>query len=192
VSWNSRFATERAGLRIGSRDFVDVISSVVELQVCHRAGGTADRLPIHAADEAEKRLGPGEHTNDVVALVFQSRAVDLDHPGVIGSAFEAQLAQPGRIKRFCRLGVAGKVAFSETPDGRVFGKVHDNASFIAYATSVQKKTPAGSAVSFRHAYLAGYFVEQGDPLVPKQLCGLALGLLPGRYCSFDQSFPSSR
>ena len=50
-------------------DLVDVIAGVVEFEVGDRAGGAADRLPVHPADEAEERFGGREVTEDVVSLV---------------------------------------------------------------------------------------------------------------------------
>src|SRR5439155_27048185 len=81
------------------RDLVDVITGVVELQVGDGAGGTADRLPVHPADEAEKCPGRWKNTENIVPLVVQGRAADLDQAGVVGAAVEAQLTQPGAIER---------------------------------------------------------------------------------------------
>src|SRR5204863_4331231 len=121
-------------------DLIDVIAGVVELQVGDRPGGTADRFPVHAADEAEKRPGGRESTQDIGPLVVQGRAADLDQAGVVRPAVEAQLAQPGRIERFRRLGRAGAfaVALVEAPHGRVFGEVHDRPFFV-YASIGRKK-----------------------------------------------------
>src|SRR5262249_3553521 len=47
--------------------------------------------------------------------------------------------QPGRIERLRQLGVVGAVALTEAPHGRVFGQVHDAASFIVYASIIRKK-----------------------------------------------------
>ena len=44
----------------------------------------------------------------------------------------------------------------------------------------------------RPAHLLGGFVEQGDPLVPQQFGGLALGFLPGRDRLLDQPLPLGR
>ncbi len=104
-----------------------------------------------------------EVTQDVVPLVVQSRAADLDQPGVIGPAVETQLPQPCRIKGFWRRGRAG--AFVEVPHGRMFGKVHDRPSFIAYASTCRKKHSL-SVTGLSQAHFLGGFVEQGDPLVP--------------------------
>jgi len=73
-------------------NFVDMIAGVVELQVRHRAGRTADRLPVHTTNEAEERPGWWEGTEDVVPLVIQRGAADLDQAGVVGPAVQAQLA----------------------------------------------------------------------------------------------------
>ena len=89
-------------------DLVDVIAGVVEFQVGDRAGRAADRLPVHPADEAEERLGRREGTQDVVPLVVQGRAADLDQAGVVGPAVQAQLTQPRRIEGLRRLGGAGR------------------------------------------------------------------------------------
>src|SRR5262249_26941013 len=96
------------------------------------------RPPVHAADEAEESPGVREVAQDVSPLVVQGRAADLDQAGVVGPAVQAQLTQPGCIERPRRLGVVGAVALTEAPQGRVFGQVHDAASFIAYANIVQK------------------------------------------------------
>ena len=79
-------------------DLVGVVVGVVELQVGDRTGRAADRLPVHPADEAEQGLGVREVTQDVVPLVVQRRAADLDQAGVVGPAVEAQLPQPRRIE----------------------------------------------------------------------------------------------
>src|SRR5262249_60774367 len=39
-----------------------------------------------------------EVAENVVALVVEGRAADLDEPGVVGAAVECQLTQPGRIE----------------------------------------------------------------------------------------------
>src|SRR5262249_37473934 len=111
-------------------NLIDVIAGVVELQVGDGAGGAAYRLPVHAADEAEKRCGPRERTQDVVPLVVQGRTANLDQSGVVRPAVQAQLAQPGRIER---LGWFGRgrtltAAFVEPAHGRMLGEVHDNGS----------------------------------------------------------------
>ena len=85
-------------------DLVDMIAGVVEFEVGDRPGRAADRLPVHPADEAEERLGGREDAQDVVPLVVQGRAADLDQPGVVGPAVEAELTQPRRIERARRLG----------------------------------------------------------------------------------------
>jgi hypothetical protein len=120
-------------------DLVGVVVAGVELQVRGGAGRAADRPPVHPADEAEERFGVREGAQDVGPLVVQGGAADLDQAGVVGPAVQAQLAQPGRIEQLRRFGVVGAVALTESQHGRVFGQVHDAASFIAYTSIVRKK-----------------------------------------------------
>jgi hypothetical protein len=63
-----------------------VIAGVVEFEVGDRASRAADRLPVHPANEAEQRLRRRECSQDVVSLVVQGRAANLDQTGVIGPA----------------------------------------------------------------------------------------------------------
>jgi hypothetical protein len=74
-----------------------------------------------------------EALEDVGSLVVEGRAADLDEAGVVGPAVETKLPQPGRIERHRRLGIAGVVAFSEAPHGRVFIKDHHDALVFTYA-----------------------------------------------------------
>src|SRR5262249_911271 len=101
-------------------DLVDVIAGVVELEVGNRAGRAADRLPVHPANEAEKRLGVWEVAQDVDPLAIQGRAADLDWAAVIGSKGEAQLTEARRIEWFRRLRLVRAGPLSETPDARMF------------------------------------------------------------------------
>ncbi len=145
-------------------DLIDVISGVVEFEVGDRTGRAADRLPVHATDEAEERPGRRKHTQDVVPLVIQGGAADLDQAGVIGPAVEAKLPQPRCIEGLRLVGGAGAftLAFVEAPHGRMFGEVHDNASCSCICNYISKKTRGGSALGTRPAQLLGGFVEQGD------------------------------
>src|SRR5262249_41849086 len=97
-------------------------------------GRAADRLPVHPAGEAEQGFRGREVAEDVVPLVVQGGAANLDEAGVVGPAVQAQLTQPRRIegRRRAGRGRAVPVAFVEPPHGRVFGEVHDDPHFVGY------------------------------------------------------------
>ena len=82
-----------------TRDLVDPVAGVMELEVGHRAGGAPDRLPVHAADETDQGAGAGEDTQDVVALVVELGAVDGDEADVVGAGIEAEPAELGGVER---------------------------------------------------------------------------------------------
>src|SRR5262249_35806374 len=83
-------------------------------------------------------------------------------------------------------GRAFSVAFVEPPHGRVFGEVHDDPLFDV-DTSITRNNTGGSAFGLRLPQLPGGSVEQGDPLLPQQFGGPALGLFPGRDRLLDQA-----
>src|SRR5579871_6069201 len=64
-------------------------------------------------------------------------------------------------------------------------------SRLLYMQLLSQKT-GRLAVGVSHANLPGNFVEQGNPLVPQQLHGLVLSLLPGRNRLLDQPLPLGR
>ena len=91
---DGRHALPLQGGHDGPADLVHVLAGVVELQVRHRPGRVADRLPIHPADHGEQRPRPGVELQDVGPLVVQARMPDLDQPGVVGPAIQGKLPQP--------------------------------------------------------------------------------------------------
>ena len=97
VWWNSRLATERAGLRIGSR----FIRQTKLMSVS----------------------GRGKDAEDVGPLVVEVRAVDLDEADVVGPGVEAQPPQPGGVERRGRGAFpAGGDAFLKSFDGGVLSE----------------------------------------------------------------------
>ena len=148
-------------------DLVDVITAVVELQVGDGAGGAADRLPVHPADEAEKCPGRRKSTENIVPLVAQGRAGDLDQAGVVGTAVEAQLAQPGGIEGTGRLGGFGAtgLAVVEAPHGRVFSQVHDGL-ICCICKYRPKKTRAGQRSACDRPTFRAAWSSRAIPLSP--------------------------
>jgi hypothetical protein len=96
---DGRHALPLQGGDDGPADLVDAVAGVVELQVGHRPGRVADRLPVHPAGDGEQRPGPGEELEDVGPLVVQARMPDRDQPGVVGPAIQGQPLQPCGVRR---------------------------------------------------------------------------------------------
>ena len=80
------------------RGLVGVVVGVVELQVGDRAGGAADRLPVHPADDADQRPGPRVERQDVGPLVVELGPADRDEPHVVGAELEAEPAKLGGVQ----------------------------------------------------------------------------------------------
>ena len=79
-------------------NLIHVVTTVVKFQIRHRAGGAPDGFPIHAADKADQRLGVRKVTDDIVLLIGNLYALDLDEADVVGTGFPAYLAEPGRVE----------------------------------------------------------------------------------------------
>ena len=64
---------------------------MVKFQIGNRARRAAHRFSVHSADKAEEGLRRREEAQNVVSLVVQSRAANLDQAGIVGAAVEAKL-----------------------------------------------------------------------------------------------------
>jgi hypothetical protein len=73
-----------------------MIVGAVELQVRGGTSRAADRHPVHPAHEAAEGLGGRAVPEDVVSLVVQGRAADLDQAGSVSITVEAQVPKPGQ------------------------------------------------------------------------------------------------
>src|SRR6516164_2475391 len=79
-------------------DLVDLVTRSMELKVCDRTRHPTHRLPRHAENEAQQRLGPGIVSNNLVALRVESGARDLDQTGIIRTAIQSETAQPRTVQ----------------------------------------------------------------------------------------------
>jgi hypothetical protein len=77
-----------------TRDLVDLVGGVVELDVGNRPCRRTDVLPVHFEDEADERLCRGEEAHDLGMLIGEFRPPDLDETNIIGSRVEAQTPKP--------------------------------------------------------------------------------------------------
>ena len=74
-------------------DIVDVVARAMEFEIGHGSCRTSDRLPIHAADNADENLGRGEDLKNPLFLGGDLCPVDANEADVIGARLETQAAE---------------------------------------------------------------------------------------------------
>jgi hypothetical protein len=78
--------------------FIDVIGSMVKLDIGYGSACAPNGLAIHAADETDERFGSWKEAEDLGALISELGPIDLNETCVVGAGVEADLPQPGRIE----------------------------------------------------------------------------------------------
>src|SRR5439155_9557225 len=164
--WNSRLATERAGLRIGSRFIRQTkLRSVL-------AGGKARRMSARWSSRAGRLISTRPASSAPQSRhSWRSRAASSGFGGSAGPGRSPWLSWKRRT-----VGCSARFM----------------TALSLYVQVSAEKNTGPSPLGLGPPQLLRRPVEQGDPLVPQEFAGPALRLLPGRHRLLDQALPLGR
>ena len=108
---------------------VDVLTCLMKFDVRHRTRGEPERFAVHPHHQADAGVGVWKNVHNVIALVIQCRAIDLDKTDIVSPSFKTKLTEPCGIQRWQRFPhVHESGQFMKVFNGRVVRKLRHNVS----------------------------------------------------------------